>query len=869
MRYSQVRQPVATIAGVNNELEKIANSIDDMVSRKAGDGPNTLDATLDANSQRIINLPEPTTNTEPVRKADFDELGNKLRSDVYDAVRDAEDATDAANAAANSANAAASNANSAADNANTAASNAYQAIADLESDGYAVINQIESDGQSALDALRVINAGSFEDGATLTARNEVLYYLAEQTYYRWDGALPKTVAAASTPASTGGVGVGAWVDVGDATVRSELADPDKGAAMVGMKQIPSGEGRSVAQKLSDIAIVTPSDVGAPTDGDTNATPFLQKAIDGLPDGGVLDLMGGTYRIQKGAAHPAYPNSDQPCLVVYGKKNVTIKNGTLLVKEHGLGAIDFNLCENAKAENLICVGAGNFPPLDGMTGRGEKGRENAGYFDLTLYNSAVKRNNSVDTSSYSGGGYGGNFPQWGGGTAATWGVWNGGFIWNHGFGIAFIDCVNGVADGCDVSLFNGSGIYCVGGGSIHVKNCHIHGNYIGGVEVFASAPTQADLVAVTNNIIENNGHPQSTTSDEQLDPGYGFTINRGTRPPRQVEVKGNIFRGNKRKGVDAHSFDNILVEGNKISSSGYGVAVVISDSFSVGGSAVITSNTIHDIDYGTGGRGHAIQFAYPEGDVIVSQNHIIDIGSPESHIKDYYSYGISITAANTCVVEGNTIMNSAGMRADVGISVGQTAPDIIRLSTISSNIIKGSFERGILGAINSSSASYTDGNIINLENIDGLAQTGLQGIYGSTGRNLINIPRDGTNNKFSRHSPAYRLHVGISFPDLTVTGVTLDGIILSQSIECTASAIPQGFVLHLDPRLNINAKNLHVRYISSRVETGVVNDPVVDSITLRSTDPDNSTISFTMTSMVTGSVYSGANVDGWIEVSVDL
>lgn len=243
MRYSQVKQPVATIAGVNNELEKIANSIDDMVSRKAGDGPNTLDATLDANSQRIINLPEPVTNTEPVRKADFDELGNKLRSDVYTAVRDAEDATDDAIAAANSANAATNSANSAANRANTAASNAYQAITDLESDGYAVISQIESDGyavisqiesdgQSALDALRVVNAGSFEDGGTLTARNEVLYYLAEQTYYRWDGALPKTVAASSTPASTGGVGAGAWVDVGDSVLRSDLANPDKGAAMV-------------------------------------------------------------------------------------------------------------------------------------------------------------------------------------------------------------------------------------------------------------------------------------------------------------------------------------------------------------------------------------------------------------------------------------------------------------------------------------------------------------------------------------------------------------------------------------------------------------------------------------------------------------
>lgn len=191
MRYSQVRQPVATIAGVNNELEKIANSIDDMVSRKAGDGPNTLDTTLDANSQRIINLPEPQTNSEPVRKADFDELGNDLRSDVYTAVRDAEDATDVALAAASSANTAAVRANNSADAATDAAeatlqaledfsSDAQEALENFESNANATIAQIESEGEAAIDALRIVSVGSFEDGGTITVRPEVLFYDAEK-----------------------------------------------------------------------------------------------------------------------------------------------------------------------------------------------------------------------------------------------------------------------------------------------------------------------------------------------------------------------------------------------------------------------------------------------------------------------------------------------------------------------------------------------------------------------------------------------------------------------------------------------------------------------------------------------------------------
>src|SRR5690554_5276025 len=110
--------------------------------------------------------------------------------------------------------------------------NANATIAQIESYANNTIAQIESEGEAAIQALRVVNAGSFEDGATLTARNEVLYYGAEQDYYRWDGALPKAVAAGSTPAGTGGVGSGAWVSVGDAVLRSELADFNKGAAIV-------------------------------------------------------------------------------------------------------------------------------------------------------------------------------------------------------------------------------------------------------------------------------------------------------------------------------------------------------------------------------------------------------------------------------------------------------------------------------------------------------------------------------------------------------------------------------------------------------------------------------------------------------------
>lgn len=69
-----------------------------------------------------------------------------------------------------------------------------------------------------------ITMDSFEDGATLTLPNQVLRYETTGEYYRWDGDFPKTVPAVSTPETSGGIGLGKWLSVGDATLRSELAE---------------------------------------------------------------------------------------------------------------------------------------------------------------------------------------------------------------------------------------------------------------------------------------------------------------------------------------------------------------------------------------------------------------------------------------------------------------------------------------------------------------------------------------------------------------------------------------------------------------------------------------------------------------------
>lgn len=71
-----------------------------------------------------------------------------------------------------------------------------------------------------------ITMDSFEDGATLTLPNQVLRYEATGEYYRWDGDFPKIVPAGSTPDSTGEVKLGAWVSVGDASLRKQSNNND-------------------------------------------------------------------------------------------------------------------------------------------------------------------------------------------------------------------------------------------------------------------------------------------------------------------------------------------------------------------------------------------------------------------------------------------------------------------------------------------------------------------------------------------------------------------------------------------------------------------------------------------------------------------
>ena len=83
--------------------------------------------------------------------------------------------------------------------------------------------------EQAISQAGYITLKSFQLGAPLpnnelTLPNQVLQDETDGEYYRWDGSFPKAVAAGSTPATTGGVGLGAWVSVGDASAREWVSE---------------------------------------------------------------------------------------------------------------------------------------------------------------------------------------------------------------------------------------------------------------------------------------------------------------------------------------------------------------------------------------------------------------------------------------------------------------------------------------------------------------------------------------------------------------------------------------------------------------------------------------------------------------------
>ena len=193
-----------------------------------------------------------------------------------------------------------------------------------------------------LQGLGYIDKGTFTAGATLTTANDILQSSGE--YYRWTGALPKTVTAGSSPTPAG---VGGWVSVGDASLRAALAAANSTVSVGGVEAGKLAKKSNKQYPYASLLGCIP-DYSGSTGTDNRA--LLQSAINAAASVGGL-IIDGQYGISfdgtdngRGLSIPsnfelmftngssisalAHNNSIYQMLRIWSASNVKITNATL-------------------------------------------------------------------------------------------------------------------------------------------------------------------------------------------------------------------------------------------------------------------------------------------------------------------------------------------------------------------------------------------------------------------------------------------------------------------------------------------------------------------------------------------------------------
>lgn len=167
--------------------------------------------------------------------------------------------------------------------------------------------------QQAIASFGYILVDSFQAGATLSLPNQVLRNTANGEYYRWDGPLPKTVPAGSTPQTTGGIGVGAWLGVGSAVLAS-LQD-GAGDALVAVKQPYQGS-VATTQHLKNTERRSSRDFGAVGGDTSNRKAELDAAVAsfGYEGNGILHLDSGRHIVNSAITNTFGVEFDGPGVI---------------------------------------------------------------------------------------------------------------------------------------------------------------------------------------------------------------------------------------------------------------------------------------------------------------------------------------------------------------------------------------------------------------------------------------------------------------------------------------------------------------------------------------------------------------------------
>lgn len=234
----------AAVAALNENFQRLSEALDKTVSRLA-EAPDAMEARLDMGNQRLINLPAPTTNTEPLRKGDIDVLELRTLRDTV--LAKSQEATDAASAASVALANATIRAAQALDSQVQAALEAdrseaarilAEAAAQFASDSLAILqgyaDQASNSAATAVaaasgvaaDALRAENAAADAEADRLQVANNRVIVEANAA-----SASASKDAAQLAAAQASGFSDSAQVDAATASAAAASADADAAAAL--------------------------------------------------------------------------------------------------------------------------------------------------------------------------------------------------------------------------------------------------------------------------------------------------------------------------------------------------------------------------------------------------------------------------------------------------------------------------------------------------------------------------------------------------------------------------------------------------------------------------------------------------------------
>lgn len=164
---STIGSRYASVAALNANFSAIVTAIENTLSRD-GTSPNTMSGNLDMNSNRILNVPAPTSDNEPITRAYLETLDNN----AYTASLDAAASAAAAAVSQSSAASSASSASSSASTASTAASSASTSASNASTSASAASSSASSASTSASNAATsASSASSSASSASTSASN--------------------------------------------------------------------------------------------------------------------------------------------------------------------------------------------------------------------------------------------------------------------------------------------------------------------------------------------------------------------------------------------------------------------------------------------------------------------------------------------------------------------------------------------------------------------------------------------------------------------------------------------------------------------------------------------------------------------------